>query len=203
MPQKKIKSDDLLRFLLTPGQQTFPKPLPPSSRAADTSQPKSGPDGDITSIPAPPDRPTRSGGDPLLEQAQAIFAELVARRMESLSVYQPQNLQAAFHACKARHRLALGSNRSGKTLTAAVEVARAATGQDPHKKFPERDGVIFVVGKNWDHNGDVLYKKLCRAGAFKIIPRPTHKRMADVQAKRSVRLAASPRGQAGAATDTA
>jgi hypothetical protein len=104
-----------------------------------------------------------------LEQAQAIFAELVARRMESLAIYQPQQLQAAFHACKARHRLALGSNRSGKTLTAAAEVARAATGQDPYKKYPARDGVIFVVGKNWDHNGDVLYKKLCRAGAFKMI----------------------------------
>jgi hypothetical protein len=165
-PKKRLlPKDDLLRFLLTPGKDASPSP--------DTSSPTRvtppGPIGDFTSIPPPPERDERSGGDPVLEQIQLIFAELVARKMEGLALYKPQETQEKFHASNARHRLALGSNRSGKTLSAAIELARACTGQDPHKKYPQRDGVAFVIGKNWDHNGDVLYRKLCRAGAFKII----------------------------------
>lgn len=61
------------------------------------------------------------------------------------------------------------SHNSGKTLSAAVQFALMATGQDPHERCPKTDGRAFVVGKDLSHIGTVVYRKLFRAGAFKII----------------------------------
>ncbi len=61
------------------------------------------------------------------------------------------------------------SANSGKTLSAAVEIARMATGQDPHDKYPFRDGRVYAVGRDEKHVGEVMYRKLFRAGAFKMI----------------------------------
>lgn len=60
-------------------------------------------------------------------------------------------------------------HNSGKTCAAFCEAARAATGQDPHGKYPERDGVLVVIGRNWSHIGLVCVPYLLRSGAFKII----------------------------------
>jgi hypothetical protein len=62
-------------------------------------------------------------------------------------------------------RLFLGGNRSGKTLTAAVEVARIMTGQDPFGKQPKKDGIAILVGKDLNHCGKVMAKKLFRPDA--------------------------------------
>jgi hypothetical protein len=99
----------------------------------------------------------------------ALTHELAKRRVEALNLYEPLEVQGEFHASRAPYRLAIGSNRSGKTLMAAVEFARAVTGQDPHNKFPKGGGTAFVVGKDQGHLGRVIYAKLFRAGAFKII----------------------------------
>ncbi len=66
-------------------------------------------------------------------------------------------------------RLLRGSNRGGKTLPAAVEVARAVTGRDPHDKYPKHDGRCFAVGKDGKHIAQVMWRKLSRAGAFRMI----------------------------------
>jgi hypothetical protein len=73
------------------------------------------------------------------------------------------------HACRASEVIVLGGNRSGKSLSTFVEDARAVTGADPHKKYPERDGNLVIVGRDWKHIGMVVYPMLFRAGAFKII----------------------------------
>ncbi len=96
-------------------------------------------------------------------------AELAQRRCEALRLFEPLPVQQAFLASVARTRLARGSNRSGKTLVAAVEVARAATGQDPHNKYPKQNGRYYCVAKDLKELGEVMYPKLFRAGAFKII----------------------------------
>lgn len=72
-------------------------------------------------------------------------------------------------SCMARVRLLRGSNRAGKTLTPAIEVAQAVTGRDPYLKYPARDGRAYAVGFNEKHLGEIMYRKLFRAGAFKII----------------------------------
>jgi hypothetical protein len=78
-------------------------------------------------------------------------------------------IQRAFSDSMAKERLARGSNQSGKSSVAAVEVARAVTNQDPHKRYPAKDGVWYCVGQDNREVSNVIYKKLFRAGAFRII----------------------------------
>lgn len=84
-------------------------------------------------------------------------------------MYQPTPIQAEMHASRASEVIVLGGNRSGKSLSTFVEDARAVTGQDPHNKYPARDGNLVIIGRDWKHIGMVVYPMLFRAGAFKII----------------------------------
>jgi hypothetical protein len=99
---------------------------------------------------------------------RAALLEYTKRRFEGLRLYEPLPVQNLFHASKAPERLARGSNRAGKTLCAAVEVARAVTNSDPFGKYPPA-GKVLVVGKDGKHLGNVIWDKLFRAGAFDII----------------------------------
>ena len=110
------------------------------------------------------------------EKLRALVAEAASRQCEALRLYEPLLLQEQFHASDAPERVLRGSNRGGKTLPAAVEVARAVTGQDPHGKWPKKDGRFFCVAKNGKLVGQVLWYKLARAGAFKMI-RDRHTRL--------------------------
>lgn len=98
-----------------------------------------------------------------------LQAELAERKIEALRLYSPTPTQAQMHACQASEIIVLGGNRSGKSLSTFVEDARAVTGCDPHKKYPEKDGNLVIVGRDWKHIGMVVYPMLFRAGAFKII----------------------------------
>lgn len=102
-------------------------------------------------------------------QLKELQAELASRQIEALRLYSPTPQQAEMHACAASEVIVLGGNRSGKSLSTFVEDARAVTGSDPHKKYPERDGNLVIVGRDWKHIGMVVYPMLFRAGAFKII----------------------------------
>jgi len=77
--------------------------------------------------------------------------------------------QIPIHACRSSEILVIGGNRSGKSLSTFVEDARAVCGKDPHGKYPEKDGVLVIVGKDWKHIGLVVYPMLFKKGAFKII----------------------------------
>lgn len=103
------------------------------------------------------------------QQFRKVVSSLVRKRLESLSLYQPLSHAVAFHASKAPERVPRGSNQSGKTNCAAVEVARAVLGRDPYNKYPKENGRAFLVGKNGKHLGQVMYRKLFRRGAFDII----------------------------------
>ena len=105
----------------------------------------------------------------LAEEMRALLVERARRRLEALKLYQPMPVQWAFHKSTAKERILRGSNRSGKTVGAAVEIARCVTGQDPLKRYPEKDGIVYCVGKDGREVGQVIYRKLFRAGAFKII----------------------------------
>ena len=102
-------------------------------------------------------------------RARAALAEILRRQMEGLRLYHPMPIQEAFHKSAARERIVRGANRAGKTLMCALEVAQAVTGQDPLGRFPLKDGICYVVGKDGKHVGQVMYRKLFRAGAYQII----------------------------------
>lgn len=98
-----------------------------------------------------------------------VQAELAERRLEALRLYVPMPKQEDFHKCMCSERLVIGGNRSGKSACSFVEDARAATGSDPHGKYPKENGNLVIIGKNWQHIGMVVYPMLFKAGAFRII----------------------------------
>jgi hypothetical protein len=121
--------------------------------------------------PPPPEPPKKRIGLTAAEARllQLCVRELSRRRVESIKLYRPLDHLASFHEDRTRTRLLIGSNRSGKTNAAAVEVARAVTGQDPSGKYPKENEIWFCFGKDEYHLGSVMYKKLFRADAFKMI----------------------------------
>ncbi len=104
-----------------------------------------------------------------VNKMRKVILKMYQRRIESLKLYEPMVHQDPFHHSHARERTLRGSNRAGKTLVAAVEIARVLTNQDPFMKYPEANGRIFAVAKNEKEIGEVMYRKLFRAGAFQII----------------------------------
>jgi len=100
---------------------------------------------------------------------RAVLAEIASRRSEALRLFKPMPEQERFFASDAGERIALGGNRGGKTTVGVVELARALTGQDPHDKYPKRDGKCILVGKDLTHCSKVFYTKLFKPGAFKVI----------------------------------
>lgn len=121
----------------------------------------------VASVPQAPKRGPITDGNAIL--AKRLLNELAGRQIEALRLYTPLPAAAPFHADKIRTKLALGSNQAGKTLVAAIEFARAVTGQDPDKKYPEKDGIAFIFGLTNLHLGATIYRKVFRAGAFDII----------------------------------
>lgn len=89
--------------------------------------------------------------------------------MEALRIYKPQPKQEEFHACKASEIIVVGGVRSGKSICVAAEIARAATGQDPHGKYPDGPLTIVCVGRKWDHIGLVMYPLLFKNDAIQMI----------------------------------
>jgi hypothetical protein len=123
-------------------------------------------------VPPPklPDAPKSIGlTTHALSQLKEVQAELHERKLEALRLYEPMPHQEEFHSCIASERIVLGGNRGGKTLAVAVEAARAATGNDPHGKYPKEGGNLAIVGRNWPHIGLVIYPILLKAGAFRIV----------------------------------
>lgn len=119
-------------------------------------------------IPPAPPEPLRLSTTQQHELMSAI-AELAARRREALSLFIPTPEQERFLSCESPERIVFGGNRAGKTLVIAVEIARAMTGRDPHGKYSTHSLRFIVVGKDLKHCSKVLYRKMFRRGAFRII----------------------------------
>ncbi len=108
-----------------------------------------------------------------VQHARALIAEADKRSIEALRLYEPLPSQLAFHMSMSRQRISRGSNRSGKTTVTVAELAMAATGQHYQPgKYPETDGRAIVVAKDLEKVGEVIWRKLGRAGAFKIVKDP-------------------------------
>ncbi len=106
------------------------------------------------------------------DELRDYLGELAKRAQESLKLFIPREEQRRFLDSTARERLVRGGNRGGKTLVGAVMCARCVTGKGPGRT-PKRDGKFIVVGKDLKHCGAVIYEKLFKPGAFKIIKDPT------------------------------
>lgn len=103
-----------------------------------------------------------------LKAARAL-AELVRRRNEGLRLYTSLPPAERFHKSRAKIRMLIASNRGGKTVGAAAEVARAFTATDPYNKYPKENGRAIIVAATQKKIADPLWLKLARPGAFYII----------------------------------
>ena len=107
--------------------------------------------------------------DPKHIELRKILTKIALRKLEGLRLYKPMPFQQAFHESMALERIIRGGNRAGKTFSAAVEIARAVTGQDPLNRYPKRDGICYCVAKENREVAQVLQKYLLRPGAFRMI----------------------------------
>jgi len=98
-----------------------------------------------------------------------LLGEHVKRKCEALRLYEPLPFQEKFHSSRVSQVVLQKGNRVGGTVANMVEIARAVTGQDPHNKYPKKDGRAVVLGYGEKHIGRVFHKLLFRAGAFRII----------------------------------
>lgn len=103
-----------------------------------------------------------------LNRLSTLLRIQMERKSEALRLWVPLPPQEKFHQSKVRTRLIRGGNRSGKTLAACIEVARAVTNQDPYGKYPKK-GDWYLVTEQWGEVGRVIYPKLFKKGAFKVI----------------------------------
>lgn len=98
-----------------------------------------------------------------------ILREKSYRKMRGLSLYIPQPHQEDFHRSLAAERLVLGANRGMKTTCAAAEVAMAVTGTHPWQDYPKEDGRWICVAKDQTKIGEVMFRKLFKRGAYRIV----------------------------------
>lgn len=87
--------------------------------------------------------------------------ERARRLIEPTRLYEPLPMQYRFHTCAAPERIYIGSNRAGKTVCGAMELAWILRNCHPHLKYPN-GGEIFIVGKDEKHIGDTLWPKLAK-----------------------------------------
>lgn len=116
----------------------------------------------------------------LSEQAYRAAAELARRSNDGVEMFRPLPHQERVFTSKVTELLVRGGNRSGKSTTAAVLFAAAAR----DKKITLRDGrrlyarlpwqrrrplLMWVVGEQWQHIGDTIWRMLFKPGLYKII----------------------------------
>lgn len=104
-----------------------------------------------------------------ITELKALAAAVHDREVEALALYEPLPFQERYHSCMAKECILAKGNQAGGSICGYAEVARAVTGQDPHGKYPERDGIAVCLGYGEGHVGRVIHKYLFRWGAFKII----------------------------------
>jgi hypothetical protein len=105
-----------------------------------------------------------------IKRLQQLQMEKLRRLKDSVLLYEPLPAQEKFFASKASIRIVRGGNRSGKSLSSFIELARAARRLDPHQKFPtNRPLLIYIVGYDLDTVGRVAYRLLFKPGAYRII----------------------------------
>lgn len=117
-------------------------------------------------MPSSPPSPNNCGLDRILLE---LSAEYLSRKKDGLALYRPLPAAAHMHECGVKNRLVCGSNRAGKTLAMAAEIARIARGLDPYNKRAKSGLLIGCVGKNETHLADPMWRKLWLPGAFPII----------------------------------
>lgn len=101
-----------------------------------------------------------------------LTAELLQRDADALRLYKPLKVADQFHRCMAHEVGLSGSNRAGKTLAAAAEVAMAALGLHYiREKYPKDKVRIACIGSDGRHLS-TMYSYLFSPGRMKVFCHP-------------------------------
>lgn len=104
-----------------------------------------------------------------IRRFKRLLSEIARREREPLRLYEPLKALVPFHSCRAQERILIGSNRGGKTTGAIMEFVKIITGQHDDPTYPKTNGRAYIVVKDERQIGQVIYRKLFRAGAIRII----------------------------------
>lgn len=103
---------------------------------------------------------------PMSDYRSGIIRKLVSERVrrgrEPTKLYEPFGPAIDFHKSQAKQRILYGSNRSGKTTGAMLDLAWVAMNRHPYRKCP-KGGLLLAVGKDENHIANVMWKKLAFA----------------------------------------
>ncbi len=105
----------------------------------------------------------------LSREIKATEAERRARLQESVNIFVPTDIQRQILESDARRLIVSGGNRGGKTIIIAMWLALVALGRHSVPRFNRPNLRIYVVGASAGHLGEVLYRKVFKPGAFKVI----------------------------------
>lgn len=124
---------------------------------------------ELFSVPdLPPPETSVWDAERLASKLIETYDHIADLEKDALLLYEPQEIQAMYHACRAPNVILIGGTRAGKTLCGCIEDARCVTNSDPHKKYPKK-GTLMLLGYGWNHVGRVFFPMLFLPGAFKII----------------------------------
>lgn len=113
---------------------------------------------------------------PYSEDDLQWIAQWAAEESDAIKLFRPMPpefmSQEDVLRAECLHKLIRGGNRSGKSTIAAVMFAAAArdmpittwSGEEIHVRRPWQRGkplLMWVVGYDWDHIGDTIYRLLC------------------------------------------
>lgn len=105
----------------------------------------------------------------LRQNALDIAQAFIKRRfLDSLVLYKALPPALAFHRSGAHNRLLVGSNKSGKTVSAGFEAASKVLGRHPRR--PKQNGWLLCVGLDEDHISHMWGDILTKEGLFQIVP---------------------------------
>lgn len=104
----------------------------------------------------------------LRRNAGKMLSEVVARHFENaLALYKALPRVLPFHRSNAQTRLVVGSNKAGKSMAVASEVARIVRGKHPTRQ--KNGGTILCVGLDEDHLNH-MWEDLLTKSLFKVVP---------------------------------
>lgn len=104
---------------------------------------------------------------------ESILNELRQRDGEALALIEELPGMREFYLSMAGENGVIGSNRAGKSLGVAMQVARVVTGRIADDgRFPKEGGVAALVGPSLKHLR-LLYHMLFKGGQFKVLKTAT------------------------------
>ena len=103
-----------------------------------------------------------------------LIQEFKKRQSHAHNQYVPGNApgwdQLSFHKSEDRYRMVFGGNQSGKSYTAAYEIACWLRGRHPHRRIPDPPTQVWCISAEYATLEEGVYRHLLGAGEESLLP---------------------------------